>query len=67
MLLNLGWAFFGTIGFAVYVLPSAIGVLRKKIDLPELGAVNLLLGWTLAGWVVALVWSLSNDPITPDQ
>jgi hypothetical protein len=26
-------------------------------------ALNLLLGWTLVGWVVALVWALAVDPV----
>jgi len=45
---------------AGYMLPWAIAAIR---DVPH-GAVfwvNLLLGWTLVGWVVALVMSLRRQ------
>ena len=44
-----------------YFLPSLIAFLGKKSNLMAIFALNLLLGWTLVGWVVSLVWSLSKD------
>jgi hypothetical protein len=49
----------GAIG---YVLPTLVAFLRRE-KLQSLGrivTVNLLLGWTIVGWLVALVWA-SND------
>jgi Superinfection immunity protein len=46
--------------FIVYFLPTAIGL--KKRSSNAIFALNLLLGWTLLGWVIALVWALSADP-----
>lgn len=42
---------------AGYMLPWAIAAVR---DVPHWGTfwVNLLLGWTIIGWIVALVMSL---------
>ena len=42
---------------AGYMLPWAIAAVR---DVPHWGTfwVNLLLGWTVVGWIVALVMSL---------
>jgi hypothetical protein len=43
-----------------YLTPTMIGALRKHADLPAIAAVNILFGWTLAGWVVAFIWSLAD-------
>ena len=45
---------------AFYVLPSIIG--WKKRNAVAICALNLLLGWTFVGWVVALVWALTVEP-----
>ncbi|MGG5506757.1 MULTISPECIES: superinfection immunity protein [unclassified Myroides] len=42
-----------------YFLPSILGY--SKGNFVAIFALNLLLGWTLIGWVIALVWSLSED------
>jgi hypothetical protein len=46
--------------FAVYITPSLIAYRRKQPNLGVVMAVNLLLGWTIAGWLVALYWSLKK-------
>ena len=48
-------------GTLFYFIPLIIAILRKKSNVVAIGALNLLLGWTLVGWVVSLVWSLSKD------
>ena len=45
-----------------YFLPSLEAALKRKRNTAAIVALNLLLGWTLIGWIVALVWSLTNDP-----
>jgi hypothetical protein len=47
----------------VYFLPSIAG--WRKRNAVAIVALNLLLGWTLVGWVVALVWALTTDPPDP--
>ena len=44
----------------VYFLPTFMG--RSKRNAGAIFALNLLLGWTLVGWVVALVWAMTVDP-----
>ena len=44
---------------ALYFLPSIVG--RKKKDFAAIFVVNLFLGWTLVGWVVALAWGIKHD------
>jgi hypothetical protein len=43
---------------AFYWLPTIIGRRRHVPALSQVVVVNLLLGWTLIGWAVALVLSL---------
>jgi hypothetical protein len=50
---------------AGYMLPWAIAALRDLRSHVSVGLVNLLLGWTLIGWVVALVMSLRR--LRPDE
>ena len=49
------------VGLFFYFLPSAVGILRGKSNWFAICVLNLLLGWTFVGWVVALVWALAKD------
>lgn len=44
-----------------YLIPTGVAVGRGKQNALAIGALNLFLGWTLVGWVFALVWSLMTD------
>jgi ABC-type sugar transport system permease subunit len=46
-----------------YFLPFAIAFHRKRVNTGAIFALNLFLGWSLIGWVVALVWSLKDEQI----
>ncbi len=52
--------FFG-FGFVMYFLPSIIALVRSKRDITAILLLNLFLGWTFIGWVVALVWAVKTD------
>ncbi|MDH3595268.1 MAG: superinfection immunity protein [Rhodospirillales bacterium] len=43
----------------LYLLPALIAMLRAHPNAAAIVALDLLLGWSLIGWVVALVWSLT--------
>jgi hypothetical protein len=43
----------------LYFLPTILG--RRKRNRGAIFALNLILGWTLIGWVGALVWALTVD------
>jgi len=45
---------------ALYFIPSGIAALSKHHNTNAIFALNLLLGWTLLGWVGALVWALAK-------
>jgi hypothetical protein len=46
----------------LYFLPTIIGGTRKVVNIGSVFAVNLLLGWTLIGWAVALAMALRTNP-----
>lgn len=48
---------------ALYLLPVLIGAARRVPDLGAVAAIDILLGWTFAGWVVALAMALRS--VTP--
>lgn len=43
----------------VFFLPAIVAARREHHQSSAIAALNLLLGWTFVGWVVALVWSLT--------
>ena len=49
------------IALAFYFMPTLTAMGREKINTGAIFALNLFLGWTLVGWVVALVWALAHD------
>jgi ABC-type sugar transport system permease subunit len=46
-----------------YFLPFAIAFNRKRANTGAIFALNLFLGWSLIGWVVALVWALKEENV----
>jgi cation transport ATPase len=46
-------------GLFVYFLPTIVGA--RKANSGAIFALNLFLGWTFLGWVIALVWACTKD------
>jgi len=46
----------------MYFIPSIIAFRREHRNATPIMALNIFLGWTVIGWVVALVWSLTASP-----
>ena len=44
-----------------YFLPTVIAMLRGKSNTFAILLLNLFLGWTFIGWIVALVWSVTSE------
>jgi len=44
----------------LYFLPTIIG--RAKRDFAGIFLLNLFLGWTVIGWVIALIWAIAAEP-----
>lgn len=56
---GLGSVLLGVVGLFIYFIPSLIGISRKNAA--AIIALNIFLGWTILGWVFALVWALTSD------
>jgi hypothetical protein len=48
-------------GLVLYFLPTILAFARSKRDAVSILVLNLFLGWTAIGWVIALVWALKAD------
>jgi hypothetical protein len=44
-----------------YMLPWAIAASGRKSNTASVAVINLLLGWTFVGWIIALVMACSAD------
>lgn len=53
------------VGLLIYFIPYIVAKQNKKQNAGAIGALNFFLGWTLVGWVVALVWAMSKDAVMP--
>jgi len=56
----------------LYFLPTISAYERKKKNSSSILVVNLFLGWTIIGWIVALSWALAKDTdpvviVKPDE
>jgi hypothetical protein len=58
---------FGFIGvsFALYFIPAIVAGIRHHRNEMAIFMLNLFLGWTLVGWVAALVWACTADTLQP--
>jgi Superinfection immunity protein len=50
----------------LYLIPGLVALKRNHRNRNAIGVLNLLLGWTVLGWIVALVWANTAD-VEPRQ
>lgn len=43
-----------------YCLPVIIAIKRKHPSAMGIGILDILLGWTFIGWIIALIWASSS-------
>ena len=48
-------------GMGLYFIPTAVADYRKRKNFKAIFALNLVGGWTVIGWIVALVWALTDE------
>lgn len=54
--------------FGAYWVPSITAARRHVPNAGSVAVINLFLGWTLIGWVVALAMACRSQPaVTPEQ
>lgn len=54
------------LGSLVYFVPVFNASKRKHKNQAAIGCLNILLGWTFLGWVIALVWSFTDNVEKPE-
>ena len=45
----------------LYFIPYLVAYNKKHINTNAILILNIFLGWTLIGWVVALIWSVKKE------
>ncbi|HTJ94920.1 MAG TPA: superinfection immunity protein [Pararobbsia sp.] len=48
------------IAVSVYFLPALLADHRRRSDTLAIALFNAILGWTVVGWAIALLWSLTS-------
>ncbi|QWD82746.1 superinfection immunity protein [Polynucleobacter sp. MWH-P3-07-1] len=61
--MRLFFAILLSIGTLFYLLPFAIAFNKRRANTGAIFALNLFLGWSLLGWVAALVWALKEETV----
>ena len=47
-----------TLCLCIYFAPALIAGYRRHRNVTAIFLLNLLLGWTLLGWIIALIWAV---------
>jgi hypothetical protein len=47
--------------FVMYWLPTLIAIVRQAPSALGVAVLNFFLGWTVIGWIMALVWALAAN------
>ena len=55
------WLILFAVGTALYCLPTIIAVMQHRTNVAVVAVVNILLGWSFIGWIIALVLALSKE------
>lgn len=48
-------------GIAMYFLPAIVAHHRQHVSFGAILLVNLLLGWSVVGWIVCFAWACSGN------
>lgn len=57
------------LGVLVYVIPTLVAWSMSSKGIRWVAIINVLLGWTVIGWIIALIWALvaSKDTSFDDE
>lgn len=50
---------------ALYFVPSIVAIARNHRNGVPIGLLNIFLGWTVLGWVIALIWAFTTNVEPP--
>lgn len=54
---------FALIGFVFYFLPTMIAAQRRHHNTLGVFLLNFFLGWSVIGWIIALIWAFAAPPV----
>jgi len=61
------WSILIGLFILIYLIPSLVAYARKVPSKFSITVLNVLLGWSLIGWVISLVWACKKyDYVPPD-
>ncbi|MDE0420270.1 MAG: superinfection immunity protein [Gammaproteobacteria bacterium] len=58
---------FFIVAVSVYFIPTIVAKVRNHHNTMAIFLLNLFLGWSLLGWVAALVWAVIKPPPSDDS
>jgi hypothetical protein len=48
------------VSLVIYFIPTIIAIIRHARNAVGIVVLNILGGWTFVGWIIALVWSITD-------
>ena len=51
----------GLAGVLIYMAPAIVAFARGHLSAWAILVLDLVFGWTLIGWIIALIWSLTGN------
>lgn len=61
--LNIFWLGFGLV---LYFVPTIVAAYRKHPQTLWIFLINLFFGWSVAGWIIPLLWAFDFDKVITD-
>jgi len=58
---NFNGLFIIAVAAVLYFLPAICAARRQHNDVGAIVALNILLGWTVLGWIASFCWSLTGN------
>ena len=52
---------------ALYFVPTIVAVVRKVTNQGSVAVINVLLGWTIIGWIVALAMACRTSTLVRES
>ncbi len=52
------------LGLLLYFIPTVVAFQKNHINKTAIFILNIFLGWTFIGWVIALIWSVIKKDTT---
>ncbi len=63
LFINVFWLGFGLV---LYFVPTIIAAYKKHPQILWIFLINLFFGWSVAGWIIPLLWAFDCDKILMD-